>query len=44
MPIVVGKSVNFLQTKFIPNAGQIYPRLRAPDLKLHLNLKKSLYS
>ena len=26
MPIVVGKSVNFLLTKFTPKAGQIYPQ------------------
>ena len=32
MPIVIGKNVNFLLTKFT-KAGQIYPRLRTPDLK-----------
>ena len=32
-PIVIGKSVNFLLTKFTPKAGQIYPRLRTPALK-----------
>ena len=32
MPFVVGKNVNFLPTKFIPKAGQIYFRLRAPGL------------
>ena len=26
MPIVTGKSVNFLLTKFTPKAGQIYPQ------------------
>ena len=26
MPIVIDKSVNFLLTKFIPKAGQIYPQ------------------
>ena len=26
MPIVIGKSVNFLQTKFTSKAGQIYPQ------------------
>ena len=28
----MGKSVNFLLTKFTPKAGQIYPRLRTPAL------------
>ena len=32
MPIVIDKSVNFLLTKFTPKAGQIYPRLRTPDI------------
>ena len=26
MPIVIGKSVNFLLTQFTPKAGQIYPQ------------------
>ena len=30
MPIVIGKNVNFLPTKFIPRVGQIYPQLRTP--------------
>ena len=32
MPIVIGKSVNVLLTKFTPKTGQIYPRLRTPAL------------
>ena len=32
MSIVIGKSVNFLTTKFTPKAGQIYPQLRTPAL------------
>ena len=32
MPIVIGKSVNFLKTKFIAKTGQIYPRLTTPGL------------
>ena len=41
MPIVVGKSVSFLLTKFTPKADQIYPypRLRIPALQyLHGSL------
>ena len=33
IPIVIGKSVNFLLTKFTPKAGQIYPWLRTPVLE-----------
>ena len=32
IPIVIGKNVNFLLTKFAPKAGQIYPWLRTPAL------------
>ena len=32
MPIVIGKSVNFLLKKFTPKAGQIYPVLRTSEL------------
>ena len=31
MPIVVGKSVNYLPTKFTSKPGQIYPGLRNPE-------------
>ena len=50
MPIVIGKSVNFLLTKFTPKAGQIYlqreiqPRLKTPALSIYrcLELLRSL--
>ena len=32
IPIVIGKNLNFLLTKFTPKAGQFYPRLRTPAL------------
>ena len=32
MPIVIGKSVNFLLAKLTPKAGQIYPQLRIPAI------------
>ena len=40
MPIVVGKSVNFLLIKFTPKAGQIYPRLRIPCSKVRSTLNQ----
>ena len=34
MPIVIGKSVNFLPTKFTPKAGQIYSQgVNLPPVK-----------
>ena len=34
MPIVIGKSVNFLLTKFTPKTGQIYPQgVNLPPVK-----------
>ena len=33
IPIVIGKNVNFLQTKFTPKAGQIYPWLGTPAVE-----------
>ena len=36
MPIVVGKSVNFLPTKFTPKAGQIYfQEVNLPTVEKH---------
>ena len=45
MPIVIGKSVNFLLTKFTPKADQIYSQLRTPGLNnMHVEGNLSSFS